>query len=498
MRGSMTARHDRVDGRGRGRQQSARARSAHRRRTSSSRRGPAWSPDGRTILATATSHAPGTPARRLRGGRRDRPVPRQWARLGIRARRALAARRAIVPARPRSISAGIVTPQIWRVAYPGRRALARDQRSQRLYQRQPVGRRQDAGDGSDRDERRHSRRREAGKEPRRLTGGGARREDGTAGIELAAGRAHASSRPPHRGCRRSGSSTATDRTCARSRRSNGPATRPRAAPDGRYIYFQSFAAEGAVDLPRRARRLGTAAAHAATVTRARSSCRATAQALYFTAMKSGSPILMKIPADGGTPAQARRTGHFRAHDIVAGRRDAARGRPGTRRSAGRCWRRSPCATAADGVSARACRRTRCSCRMARLSVRGSGATASTHVIDQADRAAAIRCASSGKLGTDNIFNGGGLARRPGRDLARHVVQRRGVDSGEVGSAVRGARDRGATDGRSVFEPRTSSLESRQYVAGRRRGPERRARRVPGRCRPGSASSPCLRRRCRRR
>ncbi|MEO6236268.1 MAG: protein kinase [Vicinamibacterales bacterium] len=93
----------------------------------------------------------------------------------------------------------------------------------------------------------------------------------------------------------------------------GPAQFPSSAPDGKWIYFTSFAKEG-VCLFRIApdgsglKQLTTDGdARNAVVSR-------DGTTLYFTANKSGKPQLMKVPADGGTPV-AMHKAYFRVQDI---------------------------------------------------------------------------------------------------------------------------------------------------------------------------------------
>jgi serine/threonine protein kinase/Tol biopolymer transport system component len=269
--------------------------------------GPSWSPDGRTILVPSTAATgaviyavdatTGTATRvgGIWGFLRDV----QWLPGG-----------AAFLATGVDFS-GIATPQIWQVAYPsGERtrvtndlnsyigaSVSADGRSLATIQTATV-----AGvyvvD-------------KPGEEPRRVTGG-AGLTDGTLGLawlgdDQLVYTSSASGLPQLWIVNQDG------RNARQLTSMKGPAQFPWTAPDGKWIYFTSFAKEG-VCLFRIApdgsdlRQLTTDGdARNAVVSQ-------DGTTLYFTATKSGKPHLMKVASEGGAPLALPET-YFRAHDI---------------------------------------------------------------------------------------------------------------------------------------------------------------------------------------
>ena len=271
--------------------------------------GPAWSPDGRTILAAASSSRPGMPAVVYAVDVASgvlQPVGGGWG--FVRDLHWLPDGRSFL-ATAVDLS-GVVTPQLWRVTYPGGErsrvtndlnayinvSLSSDGKTLATVQTETT-----AGIFV----------LEPGKEPRRLTGG-PRREDGTNGMTwLPDGRIAFTSTAS--GLPQIWIMDADGQNLRQVTSLAIPATRPRASPDGRYIYFQSFAPEGmalfrvAPDGSGLQQLTRDGDAREVVVSR-------DGQTLYCTALKSGNPNLMKVAADGGTPVRLS-SAHFRAHDI---------------------------------------------------------------------------------------------------------------------------------------------------------------------------------------
>ena len=202
--------------------------------------GAGWSPDGRTILATATSSRPGTPAvvyavdaatgvAQAVGGAwgfvRDvhwLPDGRSFLLTGVDLD-------------------GVFTPQIWRVSYPGGErsrvtndlnayinvSLSADGKALATVQTETTAGIQVI---------------EPNRETRRI-GGVARREDGTAGLSwLPDGRIAFASTAS--GVPQIWVMDADGQNVRQVTSLERPATRPRSSPDGRHIYFQSFGRDG--------------------------------------------------------------------------------------------------------------------------------------------------------------------------------------------------------------------------------------------------------------
>ena len=274
--------------------------------------GPAWSRDGRTLLAVAASNRPGSPVviygvdagsgeTRVIGGNWGFARDVQWL--------------------PDSASflvtavdlSGMATPQIWQVSYPsGIRtrvtndlnsylgaSLSADGKSLATVQTEVT-----AGlyvvD-------------KPGAPPRRLTGGG-RREDGVAGLTwLPDGRLVFASTGS--GLTQLWIVDADGQNVRQITSLKTPATNPSASPDGKWIYFHSFAAEGFCLF-----RIAPDGSGLQQITRdgdARNPIVSRDGAtLYLTAKRSGVPKLMKVAAEGGTPAQVVDR-YFRVLDISA-------------------------------------------------------------------------------------------------------------------------------------------------------------------------------------
>jgi Tol biopolymer transport system component/predicted Ser/Thr protein kinase len=263
--------------------------------------GPSWSPDGRTILATAFSGRPGVGnivyAVDAQSGA-TQTIGAGWGFLRD------------VQWLPDGQSflvtgvdfSGMATPQIWRVAYPsGERSrvtndlnsyigasLSADGRSLATVQTETI-----AGiyvaDGS-------------GGEPRRLAGtGGPGHADGTNGIAwLSDGRivyTSIASGLPQLWIADGDGANARQLTSLR-----GPAQIPWAAPDGKWIYFTSYAKEGVCLF-----RIAPDGSGLQQLTKDGDARNAVVspdgRTLYFTSLNKGQPRLMSMPAEGGAPAQ---------------------------------------------------------------------------------------------------------------------------------------------------------------------------------------------------
>ena len=272
--------------------------------------GPSWSSDGRTILATAISTRPGSGSVVYAVDTRTgaaRPVSSGWAFA-----RDVAwlpdARSFLVTGADYS---GLATPQIWRVAYPGGErsrvtndldayisaSVSTDGKSLATVQIETT-----AGvyvfDAP-------------GKPSRRITGG-ARREDGNNGLAwLPDGRVVFSSTAS--ALPQMWIVDADGQNLRQVTPPELPALRPRAAPDGAWIYFQSFAQDG-VNI----HRIAPDGSGLQRVTQDGDSrdvlVAPDGDTLYVTAMKSGMPQLRKVAAGGGTAAPVSDK-YFRAHDI---------------------------------------------------------------------------------------------------------------------------------------------------------------------------------------
>ena len=268
---------------------------------------PAWSPDGRTILVPANSATGGlvyavdatTGAATKIGGTWGFLKDLQWLPGG----RAFLATGVDF--------SGIATPQIFQVAYPSgeRTRVTNDLNS---YVGASV-----SSDG-------HSLATvqtatvagvyvvdKPGDEPRRVTGG-AGLADGTNGIAwLSDDRivytSTASGLPQLWIVDQDG------RNGRQLTSMKGPAQTPSVAPDGKWIYFSSFAKEG-VCLFRIAPD-GSGLQQLTTDGDGRNGVISRdGKTLYFTATRSGKPRLMKVSPEGGTPA-AVSDAYFRVHDV---------------------------------------------------------------------------------------------------------------------------------------------------------------------------------------
>ena len=271
---------------------------------------PSWSPDGRTILATAASTRPGVPAMVYAVDAQSgsvRIIGEPWGYVRD------------VQWLPDGASflltaidfSGLAAPQLWQIAYPsGNRArvtndlnaylgasTSADGRSLATVQTETIANIYVA-DGPD-------------KEPRRVTTG-AGRADGNNGMAwLPDGRlvysSTASGVPQLWLCNADGTN-ATQLTTL-----TAPATFPWSAPDGKWIYFTSYAKDG-VSLFRIAPD-GSGLKQLTTDGDARGAIVSPdGKVIYFTALRSGSPKAMKLPADGGKPEPISDT-YFRAQGI---------------------------------------------------------------------------------------------------------------------------------------------------------------------------------------
>ena len=271
--------------------------------------GAAWSPDGRTILATALSSRPGAPmavyAVDVASGRAQM-VGEGWGFL--RDVQWLPDGRAFLVTGVDM--SGVVTPQIWCVTYP-RGEKSRVTNDLNAYINASL-----SSDGktlatvqTETTAAVHVF--EPGKELRRVTPG-ARRDDGSGGMAwLPDGRIAYTSNAS--GMPQIWIVDADGQNVRQVTSMRAPGTRPRAAADGRFIYFQSFAVEGmalyrvAPDGSALQQLTHTGDAREVVVS-------PDGATLYYTAQKSGTPTPMKIGKDGGTPVRLTEA-HFRAHDI---------------------------------------------------------------------------------------------------------------------------------------------------------------------------------------
>jgi Tol biopolymer transport system component len=208
---------------------------------------------------------------------------------------------------------GMATPQVWRVAYPsGSRArvtndlnaylgasLSADGKSLATVQTETTASIYVVD--------------KAGAEPRRLTDG-ARREDGINGISwMPDGRILFASTGS--GLAQLWIVDADGRNLRQITSLSAPATNPSVSPDGKWIYFHSFAAEGYCLF-----RIAPDGSGLHQITRdgdARNPLVSRDGSLvYFMAMKSGTPKLMKIEPDVGPPIQVVDR-YFRLLDLSA-------------------------------------------------------------------------------------------------------------------------------------------------------------------------------------
>jgi eukaryotic-like serine/threonine-protein kinase len=269
--------------------------------------GASWSPDGRTILVPANSPMGGVIYAVDATSGAATKVGQPWGFL-----------RDVqwLPGGAAFLATGVdfsgmATPQIWQVAYPsGERSrvtndlnayvgasVSADGRSLATVQNATV-----AGvyvvD-------------KPGAEPRRVTGG-AGLADGTSGLAFT---------PDDRIVYSSSASGLPQLWIVDSDGRNGrqltslkgPAQFPSVAPDGKWIYFTSFAKEG-ICLFRIAPD-GSGLQQLTTDGDSRNPVVSRdGKTLYFTATKSGKPRPMRVPAEGGTPVPLREV-YFRVQDI---------------------------------------------------------------------------------------------------------------------------------------------------------------------------------------
>jgi Tol biopolymer transport system component len=258
---------------------------------------PSWSPDGTTILATAASTRPGVPAI-LYGvdaqSGQARAIGEPWGALRD------------VHWLPDGASflvtgldmSGLATPQIWQIAYPsgGRTrvtndlnayvgvSLSADGLSLATVQTEVTANIFVANG--------------PGKEPRQVTRGPGR-ADGNGGIAwLPDGRivyASTASGLPQLWIANEDGGNVTQLTSLRA-----PASAPAVPPDGKWIYFTSWAAEGVAIF--RIAPDGSGLQQLTSDGDARNAVVSPdGRTLYYTAMRTGSPVAMKMPADGGKP-----------------------------------------------------------------------------------------------------------------------------------------------------------------------------------------------------
>jgi Tol biopolymer transport system component len=272
--------------------------------------GISWSPDGKTILATAGSTRPGIPALVYAVDTASGAVKAigepwgfvrdvQWLRDG---------RSFLVTGVDLS---GVANQQIWRLTYPSGEksrvtndlnsytgvSLSADGRSLATVQAETVARVY-VTDGANR-------------EPLRVTSGSGR-ADGRDGLTWTAdGRIVYSSTAS--GLPQLWISDADGANARQLTSMPGPASFPRGAPDGKWIYFSSYAKEGMCLF--RIAPDGSGLQQLTTNGDAQNALlSADGKTLYHTSNRSGSPRLMKVSADGGTPEPVT-PAYFRAHDI---------------------------------------------------------------------------------------------------------------------------------------------------------------------------------------
>ena len=259
--------------------------------------GPAWSPDGRTILAAAAALRPGAPvvvyAVDAEAGT-ARAVGESWA--FVRDMQWLPDGQSfLITAVDLS---GMATPQIWQVSYPSG-ARARVTNDLNSYLGASL-----SADGKELATVQTELQAgiyvidKPGSEPRRLTGG-ARREDGVTGLAwLPDGRivfgTTGSGLPQLWIADGDGTNLRQLTSIA------APATNPSVSADGKWIYFHSFAAEGFCLF-----RIAPDGTGLQQITRDGDGrnpiVSRDGMLVYFIAMRSGSPKLMKVAAGGGTP-----------------------------------------------------------------------------------------------------------------------------------------------------------------------------------------------------
>jgi eukaryotic-like serine/threonine-protein kinase len=273
--------------------------------------GLSWSPDGRRILASATTTRPRAPiviyAVDVESGKAD-AVGEPWG---------FARELQWVPDGHSFLVTGVdfsglAQPQIWQVTYPaGQRSrvtndlnayvgvsLSADGRSLATVQTETTASVYVA-DAPD-------------KEPRRVPASKGRSQDGLGGVAwLPDGRvvytSIGSGMPELWICDADGNNARQLASLA------GPSSFPRSAPDGRWIYFTSFGNQGIAIF--RIAPDGSGLQQLTTDDDARNAVVSEdGRTLYYTAMRSGSPRLMKMPADGGA-GQAVSDQFFRVLDI---------------------------------------------------------------------------------------------------------------------------------------------------------------------------------------
>jgi Tol biopolymer transport system component len=272
--------------------------------------GVAWSPDGRTILATASSLRPRAPvvvyaidvstgATQIVGEGWGAARDVQWLPDN---------RSFLITALDMS---GMATLQIWRVGYPaGDRtrvtndlnmyigvSLSADGKSLATVQTETVAGIFVVDDVM--------------KEPRRVTGGPGR-GDGLSGLTwLPDGRIVFTSNAS--GPSQLWIADADGQNMRQITALHGPATNPSASRDGRWIYFSSFGTEGfgiyriAPDGSGLQQMTKDGDARAPIVSPDGTS-------IYFTALKTGAPRLMRVGPEGGIPAPVSDK-YFRAHHV---------------------------------------------------------------------------------------------------------------------------------------------------------------------------------------
>ena len=269
-----------------------------------------WSPDGRTILASAASTRPGIPALvygvdAATGA--AQPIGEPWG--FIRDVQWLPDGRSFL-ATALDLS-GMATPQIWQVAYPGGArtrvtndlnsyigaSVASDGRTLATVQTETLASIYITDP--------------SGKEPKRVTSGTGR-ADGNNGLAWTPdGRIVYSSTAS--GLPQLWITNADGSDVRQLTSTPGPSVAPWCSPDGQWIYFSSFAKEGSAIF--RIAPDGSALTQLTHAGDARNPIvSADGRTVYLTGLRSGSPRLMKIPADGGTPEQVF-DGYFRAQGI---------------------------------------------------------------------------------------------------------------------------------------------------------------------------------------
>jgi Tol biopolymer transport system component len=269
--------------------------------------GPAWSPDGRTVLVPGSS-AIGSVVFAV--DTRSGVVTRVGTPWGfVRDVQWLPGGRAFL-ATGVDFS-GLATPQIWQVAYPsGERtrvtndlnsyigaSVAADGRSLATVQTATVAGIYVTG--------------KPGEEPRRITGGPGL-ADGLAGLAfLPDGRIVYSSSAS--GLPQLWVVDEDGRNARQLTSMKGPAQSPWSAPDGKWIYFTSFAKEGMCLF-----RIAPDGSALQQLTKDGDSRNAVVSpdgtTLYFTATRSGKPHPMKVSSEGGAAAALPEI-YFRVHDI---------------------------------------------------------------------------------------------------------------------------------------------------------------------------------------